>query len=261
MTVNSASRWCPNDYASNAGFVPALGAAALELLDAQPGELILDLGCGDGTLTSLIVQAGAKVVGLDASPEMVEAARAKGIDAYVADAEALGLARAAHNFGQFDAAFSNAALHWMLDPAAVAEGVFGVLRPGGRFVGEMGGAGNLATLRNGIRAELGDRGYAVPAEDPQWYPSAEEFIRLYVCAGFQDVQAQLIPRVTPLLTGVAGWVKTFRAGWLDIAGVPEAAHDEVAAAIEARLAPSLRLPDGSWFADYVRLRFTMRKPA
>ena len=124
MSLNAASRWSAADYAKNAAFVPALGAAALILLDARPGEMIVDLGCGDGALTALIEAAGAKVVGLDASPEMVEAARARGIDAYVADAEALDLARAALYFGQFDAAFSNAALHWMLDPAAVAEGVF-----------------------------------------------------------------------------------------------------------------------------------------
>ena len=260
VTVNSSSRWCPNDYATNAAFVPALGAAALQLLDPQPGELIVDLGCGDGTLTTMIAAAGAKAIGLDASPEMVEAARAKGIEAYVADAEALSLSRAAQSFGQFDAAFSNAALHWMLDPAAVAEGVFSILKPGGRFAGEMGGAGNLTTLRSGIRAELSARGYAVPAQDPQWYPSVDEFVRLYACAGFGGVQAQLILRATPLPTGVGGWVKTFRAGWLDAAGVPPSAHEELAEAIERRLAPSLRLPDGGWFADYVRLRFTMTKP-
>ena len=91
MTLNPTSRWCPADYARNAAFVPALGAAALGLLDPQPGEIILDLGCGDGALTLLIEQAGAKVIGLDASTEMVEAARARGVDAYVADAQALGV--------------------------------------------------------------------------------------------------------------------------------------------------------------------------
>ena len=152
MTVNTSSRWSPTDYATNAAFVPALGSAALDLLAAQPGELILDLGCGDGTLTQKIVAAGAAVIGLDASPEMVEAARAKGVDAFVADAQALDLEGQAMRFGQFDAAFSNAALHWMLDPDAVAEGVFSMLKPGGRFVGEMGGQGNIAALRTGIRA-------------------------------------------------------------------------------------------------------------
>ena len=261
MTVNLSSRWSASDYATNAAFVPALGAAALDLLAPQPGELILDLGCGDGTLTQRISTTGARAIGLDASEEMVEAARARGIDAFVADAQALDLAEQATRFGQFDAAFSNAALHWMLDPDAVASGVFAVLKPGGRFVGEMGGEGNIATLRKGIRDELAERGYPVPAEDPQWYPAVEEFVRLYACAGFTAINAQLIPRPTPLPSGVAAWVKTFRSGWLDVAQVPESAREEVAAAIEARLQPALQRPDGSWVADYVRLRFTMVKPA
>lgn len=260
MTVNASSSWSPTDYASNAAFVPALGGAALALLAPQPGELVLDIGCGDGTLTLQIMAAGARVIGLDASEAMVEAARAKGVDAFVADAQALGLDEQAERFGQFDAAFSNAALHWMLDPDAVASGVLKVLRPGGRFVGEMGGAGNIATLRGGIREELVARGYPVPADDPQWYPGVEEFTRLYACAGFTDIQAQLIPRATPLASGVAAWVRTFRSGWLDVAQVPREARDEVAVAIESRLQPQLQLPDGSWFADYVRLRFSMRKP-
>jgi SAM-dependent methyltransferase len=260
VSVNSSSSWSPADYAANAAFVPALGAAALELLAPQPGELILDIGCGDGALTERIVAAGARVIGLDASPAMVEAARLRGVDAFVADAQALGLEGQAARFGQFDAAFSNAALHWMLDPDAVASGVHQALKPGGRFAGEMGGVGNIAMLRGGIRAELGERGYVLPADDPQWYPGVEEFVRLYACAGFTAIDARLIPRPTPLPAGVAAWVKTFRAGWLDVAGVPAEARDEIAAAIEKRLEPRLRQADGGWVADYVRLRFTMRKP-
>ncbi|MFN3387725.1 MAG: class I SAM-dependent methyltransferase [Allosphingosinicella sp.] len=261
MSVNQSSRWSPSDYATNAAFVPALGAAALDLLAPQPGELILDLGCGDGTLTQKIASTGARVLGLDASQEMVDAARAKGVDAFVADAQALDLEAQALRFGCFDAAFSNAALHWMLDPDAVASGVFKVLKPGGRFVGEMGGEGNIAAQRHGIREELSARGYPVPPADPQWYPGVEEFVRLYACAGFGEIQAHLIARPTPLPNGVAAWVKTFRSGWMDVAQVPEEAREEVALAIEARLQPVLQQADGSWVADYVRLRFSMRKPA
>jgi len=258
--VNESSRWSPADYARNAAFVPALGAAALSLLDPKPGEMILDLGCGDGGLTEKIVAAGAVVIGFDSSPEMVEAARSRGIDAFVVDAETLASPEQAERFGQFDAVFSNAALHWMLDADAVASGVFAMLKAGGRFAGEMGGAGNIAVLRGAIRAELVERGYTLPEADPQWYPSVEEFTRLYATAGFGQIQAELIDRPTPLPAGISAWVKTFRAGWLDQAMVPEWERDEIGRGVEKRVEATLRNPDGSWFADYVRLRFWMRKP-
>jgi SAM-dependent methyltransferase len=254
--VNTANRWSPADYAKHAAFVPRLGDAVLQLLDPRPGELILDVGCGDGVLTARIVEAGGSVIGLDSSEEMVEAARARGIDAFVADGEAMDVAR----FGQFDAVFSNAALHWMLDPDAVACGIFGALREGGRFVGEMGGEGNLLTLRAALRDELVARGYQMPERDPAWYAGVDEFTRLYVTSGFSQVKAELIPRPTPLPGGAADWVMTFRAGVMDVAMVPEWERGDIAAAVEARVAPALRQPDGSWNADYVRLRFSMRKP-
>jgi SAM-dependent methyltransferase len=254
--VNTASRWSPTDYARSAAFVPALGDAVLQMLAPRPGELILDVGCGDGALTQRIAEAGAKVIGLDSSPEMVEAARGRGLDAFVADAEAMELER----FGQFDAVFSNAALHWMLDPDAVASGIFRALRGGGRFVGEMGGEGNLAILRRALRDELTARGYEMPAQDPAWYAGVEDFTRLYRLAGFDDIRAQLIERPTPLPGGVADWVRTFRAGLMDVAMVPEWERGDVAQAVEARAAPALRRTDGSWCADYVRLRFSLRKP-
>ncbi len=255
MTDNPASRWVAADYAANAGFVPALGAPVLELLAPQPGERILDLGCGDGVLTRRIVAAGAEVVGVDASDTLIAAARAAGIDARLMNGEALAFD------AEFDAAFSNAALHWMLDGAAVAAGVYRALKPGARFVGEMGGHGNIATLRGALREELDARGYPVPAADPQWYPTPGAFAALYAEAGFDDIDAELIPRPTPLPTGVTGWLKTFRAGFMDVAQVPDAEQPAVAQAVEDRLAPVFRQPDGRWIADYVRLRFSMRKPA
>lgn len=252
--VNQTSKWDAGDYARNAAFVPALGLPVVDLLKPRPGERILDLGCGDGVLTEALLHAGAEVVGVDASEEMIAAARTRGIDASVRDGQNLDFD------AEFDAAFSNAALHWMLDRQAVAAGVFRALKPAARFVGEMGGHGNIAQLRAGLRAELVERGYPVPAEDPQWYPTPEAFSRVYGEAGFTDIEAWLIQRPTPLPAGAAAWFLTFRSGFLDAASVPEAAQQEVAAAAEARLAPVLRQPDGNWVADYVRLRFTMRKP-
>lgn len=251
--LNPTSRWSPADYAKNAAFVPELGRAVVELLAPRAGERILDLGCGDGVLTEMLAAAGAEVIGVDASPEMVAAAKARGVDARVMDGQVLTFD------GEFDAVFSNAALHWMLDPPAVAAGVFRALKAGGRFVGEQGGAGNIAQLRGALREVLNAHGYPVPAEDPQWYASPEEFQRIYGGAGFASIEAWLIDRPTPLSGGAAAWYKTFRVGFLDSAHVPESEIDAVTAEAEARAAPALRQPDGRWVADYVRLRFTMRK--
>ena len=250
----STSQWDAGEYARVGGFVSALGGAALDLLDPQPGERILDVGCGEGALTARIVERGAEVVGVDSSRSMVDAARARGLDARLADASDMPFR------AEFDAAFSNAALHWMLNKQAVAGSVFGALKPGGRFAGEMGGQGNIAKLRGAIRAELTERGYALPAEDPQWYPSPDEFAATYENAGFTGIQAELIERPTVLEHGVAAWVSAFRAGWLDVAGVPDDERPAIAQAIQGRLEPVLRRADGRWFADYIRLRFIMRKP-
>ncbi len=254
LTAASTSSWDAGDYARVGGFVSQLGGAALDLLDPRPGERILDVGCGEGALTQDIVARGAGVVGVDSSQSMIEAARARGLDARLIDAAAMPFE------AEFDAAFSNAALHWMLDRKAVAGAVFHSLNPGGRFVGEMGGRGNIAQLRSAIRAELIERGYPVPGQDPQWYPSPDEFAAIYAAAGFVEVRSDLIARPTLLEHGVAAWVLTFRAGWLDAAHVPERERPALARAIEERLEPVLRHPDGRWFADYIRLRFSMRKP-
>ena len=252
--VNPASRWNPADYAANAAFVPAMGAPVLALLDPRPGEHILDLGCGDGVLTEQIVAAGASVIGVDASAEMIAAAQARGLDARVADGQQL-------DFGpDFDAAFSNAALHWMLDANAVAAGVFAALKPGARFVGEMGGDGNVAAIWRAVRAELAARGHTPRSQDTHWYPTVDDFTGTYAAAGFVEIDARLIPRPTPLPTGIGGWVRTFRSGLMDTDGLSPDEQEAIGAAVERRLEGTLRQPDGSWVADYVRLRFSMRKP-
>jgi ubiquinone/menaquinone biosynthesis C-methylase UbiE len=247
--------WNPADYAQNAGFVPALGNAALELLAPKPGEAILDLGCGDGVLTRKIVAAGAEVLGVDPSDAMLDAARALGLSVEKADGQKLPFE------GRFDAVFSNAALHWMPDQKAVAASVFRALKPGGRYVGECGGFMNIAAIRTAIRAVLKARGYSPESGGGQTYLTAEAFTAIHEAAGFTAIEARIIPRLTPLATGLRGWLKTFRAGFLDEAGVPEAARDQVVEEIEALLAPVLRDSEGNWTADYVRLRWQALKPA
>lgn len=246
--------WNAADYAEHAGFVPALGDAVLALLDPRPGEAILDLGCGDGVLTAHIAEAGADVLGVDPSDAMLDSARAKGLTVAQGDGQALEFD------GRFNAVFTNAALHWMPDQGAVAASVFRALKPGGRYVGECGGFMNVAAVRTAIRAVLGARGYSPDKGGGQYYQTAQDFTAIHQAAGFTAIEAEIIPRPTPLPTGIRGWLKTFRSGFLDQAGVPESAHESVVAEIEALLAPALSDDRGHWTADYVRLRWRATKP-
>jgi trans-aconitate methyltransferase len=243
----STSSWDAAEYARVGAFVAELGAAALDLLDPRPGERILDVGCGDGTLTERIADRGADVVGIDSSAEMIEAARAKRLDARLIDVAEMRFQV------EFDAAFSNAALHWVLEKEKAAAAIHTALRSGGRFAGEMGGEGNLAKLREALDEELIIRGLAPPTGAGNWYASPEEFAFVYEQAGFEHIDARLIERPTPVEHGIAAWVTTFRRGWLERAGVKEEERAEIGAAVADRI--------GSDIADYVRLRFIMRKPA
>lgn len=249
----TSQAWNPDRYLSNAGFVPELGRPVLALLDPQPGETILDLGCGDGSLTVALVAAGATVVAVDGSPDMVAAARARGLDARVADGQALDLPE------RFDAVFSNAALHWMAaDPAAVVRGVARHLKPGGRFVAEMGGFGNVAAIVTALVAALDRRGIDGAARVPWVFPTEEHYGALLAEAGLQVERTEILHRQPALPQGMAGWLDTFADPFLHGLTAQEgrAVKDEAC----RLLAPALRDRSGRWAADYVRLRFVARRP-
>ncbi|MGH7897359.1 MAG: class I SAM-dependent methyltransferase, partial [Candidatus Binatia bacterium] len=146
--MTSRQSWDPERYARNARFVSDLGAPVVELLAPVAGERILDLGCGDGVLSKKLADLGCEIVGVDGSAGQVAAAQALGIDARVVDGEKLAFEN------EFDAVFSNAALHWMKRADDVIAGVWRALRPGGRFVAECGGAGCVATIEHALDRAL-----------------------------------------------------------------------------------------------------------
>ena len=238
--------WSAARYAADARFVSDLGAAALDLLAAQRGERILDLGCGDGALTERIGALGAGVVGVDASADMVAAAQARGVDARAGRGEALDAGAG------FDAVFSNAALHWMTDPDAVIAGAR-ALRPGGRFVAEFGGHGNVAAIRVALIAALAGEGVATDLSEVWYFPTSEEHAARLRAAGFTVTDIALIPRPTPVAAGIAAWFETLAAPAVALA--PPDRRAAVIARAAALAAPALRDRSGAWTADYVRLRF------
>ena len=240
--------WTSEGYRRNAAYVPALASAVLSLLDARPGERVLDIGCGDGALTSKIAEAGATVIGIDTSEAMLASARALQLDVRLIDAEHLPFE------GEFDAVFSNAALHWVRDHDAMLAGVRRALKPGGRFVAEFGGHGNIAAIEVAIRATLEQHGWA--SRVSRYYPSDAEYAARLASHGFAVEHIALIPRPTPLPTGIGGWLDTFERATID--RIPEPQREVFLKEVEARLKPSICDAHGNWTAHYVRLRFLAR---
>jgi SAM-dependent methyltransferase len=250
--TNPNQTWDPDGYARNARFVSDLGAPVVELLAPRPGERILDLGCGDGALTLKLAAIGCAVVGVDSSAPQIEAARRLGLDARVADGERLCFD------AEFDAVFSNAAIHWMKPPDDVIAGVSRALRPGGRFVGEFGGHGCVETIKRALLDALRRRGIDGDALNPWYFPTVADYSARLARCGFAVRYLALIPRPTPLPTEINGWLQTFAQSFM----APLADSERAGFIEEVReaLRPNLCGVDGKWFADYVRIRFAADKP-
>ncbi|HEY1533188.1 MAG TPA: methyltransferase domain-containing protein [Polyangiaceae bacterium] len=246
--------WNPALYDDRAAFVSELASDLVAWLQPQAGERILDLGCGTGTLTAEIARQGADVTGVDRSREMVEAAREKyaGLALAVVDGQELAYS------AEFEAVFSNAALHWMPRAADVLRGVQRALVPGGRFVAEFGGAGCVATVINAV-AEVLREWHVDPAPYLSWFfPSPGQYAGLVEAEGLIVRELRYFERPTPLAgnDGLASWLSVFQAPLQADLG---SRWPELCDKASERCRPRL-FRDGSWLLDYVRLRVVATKP-
>jgi len=239
--------WNTTDYQQHASYVSQLGGDVIKVLAPQPGEKILDIGCGDGEIGVLLNQLGCSVIGIDSSESLVATARDRGVEAYVKDAHDIDFNT------QFEAVFSNAALHWMLAPKELLEAIARALKPGGRFVAEMGGHGNIATVCAVLSEVLAEVEVNFADINPWFFPTVEQYDRLLKDAGFDVEYIELIKRPTELPTDLRGWMDTFTGEILkDLS--PEN-QEFVLEETTKRCAEKFRRPDGKWEVDYVRLRF------
>src|SRR5215212_4560368 len=256
--VGSETRWDSKLYDESFGIITQLGGGVIELLAPRPGERIIDLGCGTGALTAQIAAAGAEIIGIDASEAMITRARElyPQLRFEVANGEDFAVEV------PVDAVFSNAALHWMSPPEAVVASVARALEPGGRFVAEMGGSGNIATIVAAVHQALAEEG--IPRErvrNPWYFPSIGEYGSVLERAGFEVRFMQLFDRPTPLddcPNGIADWLRMFGGDLL--AAVPADRRPRVEDRVNELTRPRLER-EGRWVGDYRRLRFMAVKPA
>ena len=251
----SIGKWDAGLYDAKHGFVSAKARDLLAQLAPQPGERILDLGCGTGTLTSQIAASGSEVVGVDRSPEMIAEARKKfpQLRFEVCDARSLPFS------SEFDAVFSNAALHWIPEAELVIEGVSRALNRGGRFVAEFGGKGNVRTVVTSLEGALTSLGISAAAANPWYYPSVAEYASLLERHGLEVYEAALFERPTRLEDGERGfetWIKMFCGSFLE--RVPEHQRHDFMRSAEQSARPRLWKND-HWELDYRRLRIAAQK--
>ncbi len=245
--------WDASGYDERFSYVTTYGDALLDRLDPQPGQRVVDLGCGTGHHAAEIAARGAEVEGLDPDAAMLDRARAEypALTFRAADARTFTVAE------PVDAVFSNATLHWIpvADQQAVLDHVHAALRPGGRFVAEMGGAGNVSTIVAAVEESLATHGLAPLAAPPWCFPTPGEQATRLEAAGFRVRSIEHFDRPSPLAPGdtAADWLRMFGPHLL--AALPAVELSDFLAEVDRRTAPRLRAADGSWHADYVRLRW------
>lgn len=247
--MSAKTSWDAELYEAKHNFVWKMASGMVDLLDPKPGERILDLGCGTGHLTHAIAERGANAVGLDSSADMIGQARQN----FPSIRFVLGNGAELQFDKEFDAVFSNAALHWMLQSELVVKGIAAALKTGGRFVAEFGGKGNIAHIMDAIHQVLPAyyAGDMPPART--YFPSVAEYSTLLEKSGLEVRFAQLFDRATPLEgeKGMENWIRQFK--WYYFAPLPKEKREKALAEVVDLLRPALWY-DGQWQADYRRLR-------
>lgn len=249
--MQAAVKWNADLYDDKHDFVFKYGEDLIDLLQPLPTESILDVGCGTGYLTSLIAEKAAQVVGIDSSTQMIQKAQ----QAYPLVAFKTADITQFQSNTSFDAVFSNAVLHWVLQAPQAAQQMYAALKKGGRLVVEMGGKGNVKAITDTLKQVLVKEGYTENAERELWYfPSMGAYTTVLENAGFRVVYASHYNRETELKddgNGISDWIQMFGSYYLK--DIQQEAAKQISQQVQEQLRPT-HFRNGRWYADYKRLR-------
>jgi trans-aconitate methyltransferase len=253
--MSQGPKWDADLYDEKHSFVWKMAAGLIDLLGPKSGERILDIGCGTGHLSAQIAASGAQVTGIDSSSEMIQQARSAhpSVHFEIADARALSFHQ------EFDAAFSNATLHWIREPERAVTCISAALRPGGRFVAEFGGKDNIAGLMSALARAWHSLSLPEPFPNPWYYPSLAQYATLLEAHGLAVTYGLLFDRPTPLDDGERGlhhWLEMFAGSIAE--AVPADLREKYLREVEKQARPDL-FRDGRWVLDYRRLRVGSHK--
>jgi trans-aconitate methyltransferase len=239
--------WNAQEYAKEFSFVSDYGQSLVDWLDIQKGMTCLDLGCGTGSLTAILKQAGLQVIGMDASENQLQKARTDHPDLSFIKGNAYDFTLAE----PIDVVFSNAVFHWI--PAKkqidMLNNIYHALKPQGQLVFEMGGKGNNALIHEQLKRAFERRNLTY--EFPFYFPSIGEYTSLMESVGFEVRQAILFDRKTKLKGSLADWIRMFIQKPFE--GLDPSETDAIIQEVVEALRPQL-YEKGTWYADYVRLR-------
>ena len=243
-------KWDADKYTADFSFVHQYGNSVTELIDADKGSSVLDLGCGNGALTKTLQEKGYAVKGLDASKELLDIARKNypAIEFVQADATAFAISE------PVDVVFSNAVFHWINKERQqdMLKCVYNALKKNGQFVFEFGGYGNNQCIHYVLATVFSECGYFY--EMPFYFPTISEYTTLLENTGFSVKYAVLFDRLTELKgeNGLKDWINMFVKTPFEIVKSEQEKETIINKAIGI-LRNDLYI-DGKWYADYVRIR-------
>lgn len=250
--------WKASAYAENSKGQAVWANELIEKMALRGDESILDIGCGDGKITEMLShRTSGEVVGVDFSPEMIAYAKSTFTKPLFMQMDAQAL-----SFNEcFDVVFSNAALHWVRDHKAVLKGIYKALKPQGRAILQMGGAGNgekVFEAFHRILPEYAD--YFEGFESPYTFHSDKTYEALLKGVGFSTYQAHLVSKdmVHDTLKAFRGWLETT---WFPFINRVPSVHQTafIEAWIEAYVALCPLDQDGRVHVGMMRLEVQLRK--